>query len=59
MAGVDQITLGLDPLPKKARKEVSLDEMNRVVPWAALVSLIQPHACGAHRGVEWPAAASH
>lgn len=28
--GMDQITLGLDPLPKKTRKEVLLDEMNQV-----------------------------
>ena len=48
MRGMDQITLGLDPLPKKTRK-VFLDEMNQVVPWAALVSLIQPHARGATR----------
>ena len=28
MRSMDQITLGLDPLPKKTRKEVFLDEMN-------------------------------
>ena len=50
---MDQITLGLDPLPKKTRKEVFLDEMNQVVPWAALVSLIQPHARGAHQALGW------
>ncbi len=43
-----QMTFGLDPLPKKTRKEVFLDEMNVVVPWAELVALIQPHARGAH-----------
>jgi len=48
---MDQITLGLDPLPKKTRKEVFLDEMNQVVPWAALVALIQPHARGAHQAL--------
>ncbi len=48
---MDQITLGLDPLPKKTRKEVCLDEMNQVVPWAALVSLIQPQARGAHQAL--------
>ena len=48
---MDQITLGLDPLPKKTRKEVFLDEMNRVVPWPALVALIQPHARGAHQAL--------
>jgi transposase, IS5 family len=46
---MDQITLGLDPLPKKTRKEVLLDEMNQVVPWPALVAVIQPHARGAHQ----------
>src|SRR3954471_18211854 len=48
---MDQITLGLDPLPKKTRKEVFLDEMNQVVPWAALVALIKPHARGAHQAL--------
>ena len=48
---MDQITLGLDPLPKKTRKEVFLDEMNQVVPWSALVALIQPHVRGAHQAL--------
>jgi transposase, IS5 family len=51
MLGMDQITLGLDPLPRKTRKEVFLDEMNQVVPWAELVALIQPHARGAHQAL--------
>src|SRR5574343_1306874 len=51
MWGMDQITLGLDPLPKKTRKEVFLDEMNQVVPWAELVALVQPHARGAHQAL--------
>jgi IS5 family transposase len=51
MQVMEQITLGLDPLPKKTRKEVFLDEMNQVVPWAALVALIQPHARGAHQAL--------
>jgi len=29
---MNQITLGLDPLPKKTCKEVFLDEMNQEVP---------------------------
>ena len=29
---MDQMTFGLDPLPKRTRKEVFLDEMNQVVP---------------------------
>lgn len=48
---MNQTTLGLDPLHKKTRKEVFLDEMNQVVPWAKLVALIQPHARGAHQSL--------
>ena len=48
---MDQMTFGLDPLPKKTRKEVFLDEMNQVVPWAVLVALAQPHARGAHQAL--------
>lgn len=48
---MDQFTLGLDPLPKKTRKEVFLDEMNQVVPWSALVALIAPYARGAHQAL--------
>lgn len=48
---MDQITLGLDPLPKKTRKEVFLEEMDQVVPWVTLVTLIQPHARGAHQAL--------
>lgn len=46
-----QATLGLEPLHKKTRKEIFLEEMNQVVPWAALVALIQPHARGAHQAL--------
>ena len=48
---MDQMTFGLDPLPKKTRKEVFLEEMNQVVPWDALVALIQPHVRGAHQAL--------
>ena len=48
---MDQMTFGLDPLPKKTRKEVFLEEMNQVVPWTALVALIRPHARGAHQAL--------
>ena len=48
---MDQMTFGRDPLPKKTRKEVFLDEMNQVVPWAELVALVQPHARGAHQAL--------
>mgnify|MGYP000314119023 CR=1 FL=1 len=47
----EQQMLGFDPLPKKTRKEIFLEEMNRVVPWVALVGLIQPHARGAHQAL--------
>jgi len=48
---IKQITLGLDPLPKKTRKEVFLDEMNQVVPWSVRVTMIQPHARGARQAL--------
>ena len=48
---MNQITLGLEPLHKRTRKEVFLDEMSQVVPWAALVSLIDPYARGAHQAL--------
>lgn len=48
---MEQTNLGFDPLPKKTRKEVFLDEMNRVVPWPELVALITPHARGAHQAL--------
>ncbi len=51
MATMNQISLGLEPLHKKTRKEVFLQEMEQVVPWAALVALIEPHARGAHQAL--------
>jgi IS5 family transposase len=48
---MEQFKLSLDPLPKKTRKEVFLDEMNQVVPWSALVALVVPHARGAHQAL--------
>ena len=48
---MEQETLGFDPLLKKTRKGIFLEEMNRVVPWSALVALIQPHARGAHQAL--------
>lgn len=53
MRGLEQITLGLDPLPNTTRKEVFFDEINQGVTWAALVALIYPHARGAHRAFGW------
>ena len=35
---------------KKTRREVFLDEMEQVVPWKALLGLIEPHCPGAGRG---------
>jgi IS5 family transposase len=48
---MNQTLFGFDPLPKKTRKEVFLEEMNRVVPWSQLVGLIAPHARGAHQAL--------
>lgn len=48
---MEQETLGFDPLLKKTRKTVFLEEMERVVPWAALVALIEPYARGAHQAL--------
>jgi transposase, IS5 family len=49
MRGMNQARFDIDPLPKKTRREVFLEEMDKVVPWAELVALIQPHARGAHQ----------
>ena len=38
-----QATLPLDLSAKKTRKQVFLDQMDQVVPWAALVELIAPY----------------
>ena len=46
-----QSNFGFDPVHKKTRKEIFLEEMNRVVPWATLVGIIQPHARGAHQAL--------
>jgi len=46
-----QSNFGFDPVHKKTRKEIFLEEMNRVVPWTALVGIIQPHARGAHQAL--------
>jgi IS5 family transposase len=39
-----QTSLGLDLSTKKTRKREFLEEMKRVVPWAELVALIEPHS---------------
>ena len=47
-----QSNFGFDPVHKKTRKEIFLEEMNRVVPWGgALVGIIQPHARGTHQAL--------
>ena len=45
-----QAELGLNLTTKRTRKREFLDEMNRVVPWAALVELIAPYAPEGRRG---------
>ena len=48
--GMKQAALGLDLTSRKTRKGKFLDEMNRVVPWAQLLALIEPHAPRKERG---------
>jgi transposase, IS5 family len=38
-----EVDLGLNLSSKRTRKREFLDEMNRVVPWTALVELISPY----------------
>jgi len=45
-----QTDLGLSLSTKRTRKREFLDEMNRVVPWAALVELVAPYAPEGKRG---------
>jgi IS5 family transposase len=45
-----QASLGLSLTNKRTRKRVFLDEMERVVPWAALVALVEPHAPEGKKG---------
>lgn len=39
-----QIDLGLDLSTRRTRKLILLEEMNQVMPWSDLLSLIAPHA---------------
>ncbi len=48
--GMKQADLGLDLTSRKTRKGKFLDEMNRVVPWAQLLALTEPHAPRKERG---------
>ena len=45
-----QADLGLNLTTKRTRKREFLDEMNRVVPWSALVELVAAHAPVANKG---------
>ena len=45
-----QADLGLNLTTKRTRKREFLDEMNRVVPWTALVELIAPYAPEGRKG---------
>jgi IS5 family transposase len=45
-----QSSLGLDLTTRKTRKREFLEEMERVVPWAQLVALIEPHSPRAKTG---------
>ena len=45
-----QANLGLELATKKTRKREFLEEMDRVVPWAELVALIEPHSPRAKTG---------
>ena len=50
MESMKQTTLGLDLTTRRTRKREFLDEMQRVVPWAELVGLIEPHSPRARTG---------
>jgi transposase, IS5 family len=45
-----QLGLGLNLSTKRTRKAKFLDEMERVVPWAALVAIVEPHCPRAKTG---------
>jgi len=45
-----QTDLGLDLSTRRTRKQILLEEMNQVMPWADLLSLIAPHAPVAKTG---------
>jgi IS5 family transposase len=47
MRNMNQTSLGFDALHKKTHKEIFLQEMELVVPWAQLEALIAPPARGA------------
>jgi len=44
MKQISLASSGFERRAKKTRKQIFLQEMNQVVPWAELVALIEPHA---------------
>ena len=48
--GMKQTDLGLEPSTRRARKQILLEEMNQVIPWSDLLSLIAPDAPVAKTG---------
>lgn len=50
MSTMKQLGLGLNLSTKKTRKREFLEEMDRVVPWAALVRIVEPHCPRAKTG---------
>lgn len=54
-----QLGLGLNLSTKKTRKCEFLEEMERVVPWAALVQIVEPHCPRAKTGRPLFAAGDH
>ena len=50
IAVMKQAELGLSLTTKRTRKREFLDEMERVVPWQALIELITPYAPQGKRG---------
>lgn len=45
-----QLGLGLNLSTKKTRKREFLEEMDKVVPWAVLVQIVEPHSPKAKTG---------
>ncbi len=41
---------GFEKYGRKSRRELFLDEMEQVVPWSALESLVRPHYAKAGKG---------
>jgi len=50
MTAMKQLGLGLNLTTKRTRKREFLDEMERVVPWGALVAVVEPHYPRARTG---------